>query len=46
MEQTRTVYVWILLIKQSVDIEYQRIHNTKIEMVNKLTGDARSDLLY
>jgi hypothetical protein len=46
MGQTRTVYVWAPLIEQSVDNEHQRIHTTKIEMANKLTGDARSDLLY
>jgi hypothetical protein len=46
MRQTRTVYVWTPLIKQSVDVEHQRIHNTKMKMANKLTGNARSDLLY
>jgi hypothetical protein len=46
MGQTRTVHVWASLIEQSVDNEHQRIHTTKIEMVNKLTGDARSDPLY
>jgi hypothetical protein len=46
MEQTRTVHVWTPLIEQSVDNEYQRIHTTKMEMANKLTGDARSDPLY
>jgi hypothetical protein len=46
MGQTRTVHIWVPFIEQSVDIEYQRIYNTKIEMANKLTGDARFDLLY
>jgi hypothetical protein len=40
------VYVKTPLVKQSVDVEHQRIHNTKMEMTNKLTGDARSDPLY
>jgi hypothetical protein len=40
------VHVWVPFIKQSVDNEYQRIHTIKMEMANKLTGNARSDLLY
>jgi hypothetical protein len=46
MGQTITVHVWAPLIEQSVDNEHQRIHTTKMEIANKLTGDARSDLLY
>jgi hypothetical protein len=46
MGQTRIVHVWTPLVEQPVDVEHQRIHNTKMEMANKLTGDARSDPLY
>jgi hypothetical protein len=35
MGQTRTVHIWAPLIEQSVDNEHQRIHTTKMEMVNK-----------